>query len=377
MVKGKNVDARSANTQTKKELPLGIVLSGGGSRGAYQVGALSAVAENLREKKRSFNVVVGSSLGAINGILLSACARGGIESAITLLEGLWNERTIRNTFRGSTSRTIFRAVQIAILRYHAPGPQASNISIFDPTPLRTRLNDELVSLGGLRSDAMPDSLIATGVMTTLEGARRRPMLLACTGPKFVENGLDGATFDLVRLPELTAEHGFASAALPSVLPAVDLDIDTRQVRLIDGGICDNTPVDPAVRLGAKELIVIDSSGRRWWFDHYGEPHDTRPRWEVPAEEATYCLTPERMTECINIKPFGPLLKAAVGQSRKDFLAALGPTWPIFRLLKHKMGEELAYEVMSYVALHPDYTSQLIELGYEETKKVFADEKAAL
>lgn len=370
MAKEKESADHGTTSADNSTLPLGIVLSGGGSRGAYQVGALQALAEHLSASgKPNFSVVVGSSLGAINGILLSACAAQGLEYATTVLKRLWTERTIRNTFRGSTSRTFFRAIQIAILRYHAPGPQASNISIFDPTPLRERINEELDELGGLRAESFPESFIATGVMTTLEGARRRPMLLACTGSKFTPEKLDGATFDLVELPELTAEHGFASAALPSVLPAVDLDIEARQVRLVDGGICDNIPVDPAVRLGARELIVIDSSGRKWWFDHYGEPHDTRPKWEVPAEEATYCLTPERMTDCMNIKPFGPLLKAAVGRSRKDFLTAVGPTWPIFRILKHKMGEELAYEVMSYVALHPDYISELIALGYEETKLV--------
>ncbi len=373
MAKDDTSARRGEPTQHNSPLPLGIVLSGGGSRGAYQVGALAAVSEHLKSTGgRGFSVVVGSSLGAINGIILSACASKGLDFATSLLKKLWEERTIRNTFRGSTSRTFFRAIQIAILRYHSPGPQASNISIFDPTPLRERINEELAKLGGLRADSFPESLIATGVMTTLEGARRRPMLLACTGSRFCSDRLDGATFDLVELPELTAEHGFASAALPSVLPAVDLDIEARQVRLVDGGICDNIPVDPAVRLGARELIVIDSSGRRWWFDHYGEPHDTRPKWEVPAEEATYCLTPEVMTECMNIKPFGPLLKAAVGRSRKDFLTAVGPTWPIFRILKHKMGEELAYEVMSYVALHPDYVSALIALGYEETKKVLEE-----
>ncbi|MCB0325372.1 MAG: patatin-like phospholipase family protein [Bdellovibrionales bacterium] len=343
---------------------LGLVLSGGGSRAAYQVGVLKALRAALATRNQRINVIVGSSLGAINGIVLGACQSAGIGTAIEVLESLWRERTYANTFRGSISRSFLRAVQVAVLRYSAPGPCASDVSIFDPTPLRERVNSVLADFNGLRSELLPRG-DAIAVMTTLEGERRRPMLLTCAGPELDPSLLKGSSFDLVQVQELTAEHGFASAALPSVLPAVDLNIETRQVRLVDGGICDNIPVDPAVRLGSDELILIDASGRRWWFDHYGQPHYTRPTWEVPAEQTTYCLCPTRMLECSNREAFGPLLKHAVGSSRRDFILALGPTWPIFRILKHKMGESLAYEVMSYVALHPQYIDALIEQGYRE------------
>ena len=46
--------------------------------------------------------------------------------------------------------------------------------------------------------------------------------------------------------------------------------------------------------------------------------------------------------------------------------AVGALWPLFTLVKAKLGEELAYEVMSYVALDPEYQVALMELGYQET-----------
>jgi hypothetical protein len=46
--------------------------------------------------------------------------------------------------------------------------------------------------------------------------------------------------------------------------------------------------------------------------------------------------------------------------------AVGALWPLFTLVRAKLGEDLAYEVMSYVALDPEYLNALIEVGYHET-----------
>jgi predicted acylesterase/phospholipase RssA len=165
---------------------------------------------------------------------------------------------------------------------------------------------------------------------------------------------------------MSAKHGLASAALPSVLPPVELDVEGGKVKLVDGGISINIPVDPAVRLGASRVIILDISGRQWWLEHYGEPLDTRPTWEVPSGVETFCLRPPDTFVAKNKKALGPLLKMSVAGSTREFIRALGPTWPIFTVLKKRMGEELAYEVMSYVALHPDYVQALIEQGYNDT-----------
>lgn len=352
-----------------RQKSLGLVLSGGGSRAAYQIGALRAVNEILADSHLRPNIIVGTSVGAINSIVFGACLKLGCSQAIELIESVWTARTYRNTFGGSIPRSFMKAIQIAVLRYSSPGPQASAIAIFDPTPLQKEINDLLTEVGSIHSVENFDTLDAVAVMTTLEGSQRKPLLLAQLREGMITKNMAGASFELLEVERLRASHGLASAALPSVLPAVDLDLEERKVRLVDGGICDNVPVDPAVRLGADDVILIDSSGRRWWFDRYEEPHDTRPKWEIPAQHETFCLCPDRFIECRNLEGLGGLLREAVGKSTRGFIQALGPTWPIFKILKHKMGEELAYEVMSYVALAPDYTEALLERGYRETQKV--------
>ncbi len=179
----------------------------------------------------------------------------------------------------------------------------------------------------------------------------------------------GASFEICYVNNLSAKHGFASAALPSVLPPVELDTEHGKVRLVDGGISQNLPVDPAVRLGAEKVILVDISGRDWWLKRYGESGDTRPTWEVAAGPSTFCLRPPDTFVARCQKPLGPLLKEAVGSSPRKFISAVGPIWPVFQLLKQKLGEEVAYEVMSYVALDPDYLAGLIERGYSECRQM--------
>lgn len=346
--------------------PVGLVFSGGGSRAAYQVGALRALAPYLTKSADPIQVVIGSSIGAVNGLVFSAALKESYETAVHELTELWLERTFRNTFSGSPSRTFFRAIRMALEQYSSPGPNATSISVFDPTPLMTRLDGVIERYGGLSPDKREPSLKSVAVMTTVEAAQRKPLLFVSSHSRVQEELMRGASFDVCYINDITARHGFASAALPSVLPPVELDTEHGRVRLVDGGISQNLPVDPAVRLGAERIVVMDISGRNWWLDRYGEAHDTRPKWEVRAADDTFCLRPPEIFVVRCRKSLGSLLKDAVNLSRGKFISSVGPVWPVFSLLKNKLGEEVAYESLSYVALDRDYIHALIERGYEET-----------
>lgn len=345
---------------------LGLVLSGGGSRAAYQVGALRALAQHLESGSLgSISTIVGSSIGAVNGLLIGACLKDGINSSVQAMENLWAERTFRNTFSGSPSMAFFRAIGVAVTQYLSPGPKGSDNSIFDPSPLMKELDEVILSNGGTSPENRIATLKSLAVMTTIEGKQRKPLLfLSASGPVDPERML-GASFEISYVKNLTAKYGFASAALPSVLPPVELDTEHGKVKLVDGGISQNHPVDPAVRLGAERIIMLDVSGRDWWHDRYSEPHDKRPSWEVPAGSDTFCFRPPEIFVVRCQKPLGPILKNSVAYSTKKFMAAVGPVWPVFTLLRKKLGEEVAYETMTYVALDKDYIMALMERGYNE------------
>lgn len=345
---------------------LGLVLSGGGSRAAYQVGVLRALIPYVQEHG-PINIVTGSSIGAVNGVVISACLKHGFEHAVETAASVWRERTFRTTFSGSPSLAFFKAIQVAVIQYASPGPRSTSVSLFDPTPLKNRVEGIVRDNGGLGMEERSPDLHAIAIMTTLEASERKPLLFVASKEQMTDDQLYGSTFDVCYVDSIGASHAFASAALPSVLPPIQLNLEKHQVTLVDGGISDNVPVDPAVRLGATNVIVADSSGRKWWHDHFGRSHDSRDSWEVPAKAGTFCLRPLHGIEVRNMRAFGPLLKESVGSSRSHFISALGPVWPIFKLLTRKLGEEIAYEIVSYVALHPDFTEAMMQLGYEDGK----------
>lgn len=348
---------------------VGLVLSGGGSRAAYQAGALRALVPFLERMPEKLTVIAGSSIGAINGLVIGSTLKNGMSYAVDELHALWLERTFRNTFAGHPSMAFFRAVRMALQQYMSPGPSATDRSIFDPTPLMERIDSVIDSHGGLKPEDRAPHLHAVAVMTTVEAATRKPLVFVSTHKPIAKELMEGAAFEVCYVPTLHAKHGFASAALPSVLPPVELDTEHGKVRLVDGGISQNIPVDPVVRLGAERVIVIDISGRTWWLNRYGEAHDSRPAWEVPAGTDTYCMRPPETFVIRNEQPFGPLLREAVGSSTTKFMQACGATSPLFTLIKQKLGEEVAYEVMSYIALHPDYSQALIERGFNEASSM--------
>ncbi len=351
---------------------IGLVLSGGGSRAAYQVGALKALIPFLEKSPDPVSVVLGSSIGAINGLLFSACIKKGPRAAVEQLELVWAERTFKNSFAGTQSAAFFRAIKMAAKQYANPGPSATTAAIFDPTPLMNRIDQVITEFGGLEPKNRDPNLKAVGVMTTVEGAagvERRPLLFVSAHQPIDPTYLVGASFEVAYVPTLAAKHGFASAALPAVLPPVELDTDAGRVRLVDGGISQNIPVDPAVRLGARRVVVIDISGRDYWLNHYNEALDTRPSWEIPAGLETFCFRPPDTLVLRAQKPLGPILKSVVHGSTRKFIHAVGAVWPLFTLLKRKLGEDLAYEVMSYVALDPEYCIALMERGYQETTEL--------
>jgi predicted acylesterase/phospholipase RssA len=75
-----------------------LVLSGGGARGAYEAGVVTALFE-----REDFDIVCGTSIGAINGALAAQGASGR-------LRDLWREVPQRSMIRGVSPIEEFRAV---------------------------------------------------------------------------------------------------------------------------------------------------------------------------------------------------------------------------------------------------------------------------
>ena len=221
---------------------VGVILSGGGARGAYEVGALAGVLEALgagATGPATFDVISGTSVGAINGAWLAANAHRG-DHDIQGLVNLWRSLSLSKHVKVDLR---------ALLRGPLRDPERFGRSVFDPRPFEeligtsidfTRLHQN-IEAGALRAFIVSALHIGTGVTT----------LFTHLAP--------GATFGRTDHPRrvsiaarIAAEHVLASAAIPVLFPARRIG----GAFFADGGLRFNTPISPALRAGADKLLVV-------------------------------------------------------------------------------------------------------------------------
>ncbi len=202
--------------QTVKK-KLAFVLSGGGGRGALQVGALKALAEEgIRPQ-----MLVGTSIGAVNAAFL---ALGPMEERLELLEKIWVEEVCHvNLLPRNPLLLTFRILNNRIR--HQPDYKARDL-------LSHYLANPDVRFGEISGVEL--YVVATDL---LRGSVR------VYGIDPGERVLDGV---------------WASSTLPPWMPP----IMTEQEMLMDGGLVSNLPIQIAISRGATEIYALDLSEPR-------------------------------------------------------------------------------------------------------------------
>ena len=185
--------------------PVGYVLGGGGSLGAVQVGMLQA----LSERDVPPDIVTGTSVGSLNGVVLAMDPR----SAANRLSHLWPRLSRERVFPGG-------------LLAQARTLQHTRTHLFPSTGLATVIGDFIGPDLTFADLALPFAAITTDIATA------RPHVLR----------------DGLLLPAL-----LASSAIPGIYPPVELG----PLRLYDGGLVANVPMRQAVAMGARSLVVLD------------------------------------------------------------------------------------------------------------------------
>lgn len=225
-----------------------VVLAGGGARGAYEVGVLQYVVDRVARsigKDVHFDIVCGTSVGAINATMLASFAdepRRGVE----LLAKAWASLTMGSIVR-TEPRDVWALGRAFFLR-PASTPERPT-ALFNPAGLRTLLDG---AIPFERIDAMiaRDKLVAAAISTTHVASGKTVVFVQRKGDSLPVWGSDGTV--VARKAALRVEHALASAAIPLVFPAVRIDGEM----FCDGGLRQNVPLSPARRLGADRLLVI-------------------------------------------------------------------------------------------------------------------------
>jgi len=237
-----------------------IVLAGGGARGAYEAGVLRFILEELPTrtgKPVDFDIVCGTSVGAIHACFLGATAEQGTERGAHLLR-IWENLKVDEVFQFSSSNIMSLPRKILGLRRVAQrlreGQRPDRLyGLLDTEPLE-RLVLDSIPWRGIRRNLKAGLIEAVCVATTQVATGRAVV--------FVEQahrnlpawaGQESIRMQPIRLSPM---HALASAAIPMLFPAVRLGARY----YADGGLRLNTPLAPAVRLGANRILVI-SLGR--------------------------------------------------------------------------------------------------------------------
>ena len=227
----------------------GLVLGGGGARGAYASGALSVLLPELKDQVR---VIVGTSAGALIAAYLVANWHRSVEEAIE--DGLRFWRELRF---GDVCAPLMAPAGVArFARYVGEFLPVSTMharSILHPEPLKETL-DKLVDFDRL-SENIRERGVALGVVATPARSNRSVVFHEGGIARHRDDPLRGIEY--VATHKLGAEHILASSAIPALFPAVRVTTPMQAPGwYYDGGPRLNTPIKPALWLGAERVIVI-------------------------------------------------------------------------------------------------------------------------
>jgi NTE family protein len=232
-----------------------LVLMGGGARTAYQVGVLRAVASMLKlhpaaPKTFPFQVLVGTSAGAINAACLAAWATHGL-GAFDQLAKFWSDLRSTDVYRLNVPSWV-RFSRIAAA-WRLSLQARANGAILDNTPLVDTLH-KCISLAGIE-----------------EGLRSHAVhALAVTGSSYTSgthwtfcHTLKNAPFEGWSRPgrrseftPVTIEHLIASSAIPFLFPSTALWVNRQREYFGDGSMRQISPLSPAMHLGARKILVV-------------------------------------------------------------------------------------------------------------------------
>jgi NTE family protein len=226
---------------------IGLVLTGGGARAAYQVGFLRAVSHFLpRGTPNPFRIICGTSAGAINAAALASNA-SDFHRAVRQLLLIWKYFHAGQVYR-SDLLGVFGTGTRWFLAMLMGGLGKNNPSfLLDNSPLSQLLRERL-DLAGIRRSIDSGSLYAVSI--TVSGYTSGQSV------SFFQSvpGLAGwQRARRIGIPELIDyEHLLASSALPFIFPAVPLHREF----FGDGSMRQIAPISPALHLGADRVVVI-------------------------------------------------------------------------------------------------------------------------
>ena len=231
----------------KPKPKIGLVLSGGGARAAYQVGVLKAICEFLpKDSSNPFPIICGTSAGAINSAAL-AIYGANFHEAVKRLLRVWHNFRTEKVFRADAVGIVKSGAHWLAALFVGGLGRYNPTSLLDRAPLRKLLNNYMpceqiqqsIENGTIDALGITASGYASGQSVTffqakegIESWRRVRRVGSCS--------------------DITVDHLMASSAIPFIFPAEKL----HREYFGDGSMRQTAPLSPALHLGAERVLVI-------------------------------------------------------------------------------------------------------------------------
>jgi NTE family protein len=227
---------------------LGLVMTGGGARGAYQAGVLQRIGEIKRVRARGnpFPIIGGTSAGAINGGALAA-GSDDFTSTTETLARLWSSLKPSDVFRCDVSTQVQNSFTwIMDLSFGGIVGGGNAHSLLDASPLRHFLAAHL-DCDRIEANIKQGYLYALAISATNYNSGKSYLFIQGKKGHPMWNRSRRVTL----ATKITVDHICASAAIPLVFRPVKLETALGTAFFGDGCIRLQQPLSPVVRLGAE------------------------------------------------------------------------------------------------------------------------------
>jgi len=370
----------------KLENAVGLAMTGGGARGAYQAGVLKRIGEvkRIQTQGNPFPIVGGASAGAVNG---TAVAVGADDFAVAtkVLAQLWSDLKPDHVFRCDLmAQTRNSLTWIMDLSFGGVLGGGNARSLLDATPLRGYLNEHL-DCGRIQDNIRKGHLYALAITATNYGSG--------TSYLFIQGAKGHPMWQRSRrvtlATKITVDHVCASAAIPVVFPPVQLKTPLGTAFFGDGCMRLQQPLSPIIRLGADRVFAIGvrcESLENQEDSHNGKPPSLA---EVAGLLCNVMFLDHLASDIEHLERLNELLKT--GQLRKPANGSqemrplktfyIAPSIDLAQVAaEHRTampylisyfvnslgrGADSCSDLMSYLLFTPEYTNALIDIGYHD------------